>query len=468
MVARAPPVVTETVVCLSEAARERQPALVRRVCQTRARRSSSGRQHVWDRRAVPPASASASIPAGRRASRPARWSCRDWRASPAPRRHRRCPAFSSDADYRVVDALTARLVSNDDGMPGALECGVADYVQGLLSAFPGADANADGQVSAADLTAVALARRQRRRERRRRRRRRGRRARSRNHRRLAVRRPRTGRARPPSRAGRSSPAARSAIATRSPIRATGTAVEPVPRQRLRHSDAADPPAAPGVDGAPARRRRRAGGERQPARPHAGRRRPAQPLSRRARPGRLDQRRRLRRAVRRADHGAAGHGGRQAQAPAARASTTCSSTTRSRACSAHRSTAATAIGIGWQLVGFDGDSQPLGYTIYDDDARRLPRAPRQAELRRSIPNEPCSGFSDSDGAASSHRARAARGRPADFSEPYCFDGRRMSLPSDVANVLGNTEPRPLRRADHRQRRRRLGGGVRADERPARRC
>ena len=67
------------------------------------------------------------------------------------------PGFLSTEDYRVVEALTARLVSNDDGMPGALECGVADYVQGLLSAFPGADANADGQVSAADLTAVALA-----------------------------------------------------------------------------------------------------------------------------------------------------------------------------------------------------------------------------------------------------------------------------------------------------------------------
>jgi len=65
--------------------------------------------------------------------------------------------FLTADEYRAVEALTARIVSSDDGTPGARECGVADYVQGLLSAFPGADANADGGVSAADLTAVALA-----------------------------------------------------------------------------------------------------------------------------------------------------------------------------------------------------------------------------------------------------------------------------------------------------------------------
>ena len=67
------------------------------------------------------------------------------------------PGFLRDDEYRVVEALTARIVSSDDGSPGARECGVADYVQALLSAFPGADANGDGRVSAADLTAVALA-----------------------------------------------------------------------------------------------------------------------------------------------------------------------------------------------------------------------------------------------------------------------------------------------------------------------
>ena len=73
-------------------------------------------------------------------------------AAPAPE----LPGFLDDADYRAVESLSARLVSNDDGMPGALECKVADYVQGLLSAFPGADANADGRATAADLTAIAL------------------------------------------------------------------------------------------------------------------------------------------------------------------------------------------------------------------------------------------------------------------------------------------------------------------------
>lgn len=67
------------------------------------------------------------------------------------------PGFLRDDEYRVLEALTARIVSSDDGSPGARECGVADYVQGLLSAFPGADANSDGRVDAADLAAVALA-----------------------------------------------------------------------------------------------------------------------------------------------------------------------------------------------------------------------------------------------------------------------------------------------------------------------
>ncbi|MBX3026660.1 gluconate 2-dehydrogenase subunit 3 family protein [bacterium] len=81
-----------------------------------------------------------------------RWARRAGATAPAP-----LAGFLSDEQYRAVEALTARLVSADDGQPGARECGVADYVQGLLSAFPGADANADGRVSAADLTAVGLA-----------------------------------------------------------------------------------------------------------------------------------------------------------------------------------------------------------------------------------------------------------------------------------------------------------------------
>jgi len=63
------------------------------------------------------------------------------------------PGFLSDAELRVVDALTARLVPTDT-TAGAHEAGVADYIQGLLSAFLGADVNGDGLISAADVTAV--------------------------------------------------------------------------------------------------------------------------------------------------------------------------------------------------------------------------------------------------------------------------------------------------------------------------
>jgi Gluconate 2-dehydrogenase subunit 3 len=61
--------------------------------------------------------------------------------------------FLGEDELRVVEAFTARLVPADDS-PGAREAGVVDYIQGLLSAFPGADANADGRTSAADVTAV--------------------------------------------------------------------------------------------------------------------------------------------------------------------------------------------------------------------------------------------------------------------------------------------------------------------------
>src|SRR5512143_3063537 len=61
------------------------------------------------------------------------------------------PGFLGDADLQLVEALTARIVPTDT-TPGARDAGVVDYIQGLLSAFPGADANQDGRVSAADLT----------------------------------------------------------------------------------------------------------------------------------------------------------------------------------------------------------------------------------------------------------------------------------------------------------------------------
>lgn len=64
--------------------------------------------------------------------------------------------FLSEAELRVVDAMTARLVPSG-ATAGARDAGVADYIQALLSVLPGADANSDGRVSAADLTAVITA-----------------------------------------------------------------------------------------------------------------------------------------------------------------------------------------------------------------------------------------------------------------------------------------------------------------------
>ena len=64
--------------------------------------------------------------------------------------------FLTDAELRVVEALTARLLPTDE-TPGAREAGVANYIQALLSVFPGADPNGDAQTTAADVTAVIRA-----------------------------------------------------------------------------------------------------------------------------------------------------------------------------------------------------------------------------------------------------------------------------------------------------------------------
>ncbi len=61
--------------------------------------------------------------------------------------------FLNLREYRDLDALTARILPTDT-LPGAHEARVADYLQGMLSALPAADANCDGQRTAADLTAI--------------------------------------------------------------------------------------------------------------------------------------------------------------------------------------------------------------------------------------------------------------------------------------------------------------------------
>lgn len=44
------------------------------------------------------------------------------------------PVFFSDADYRTVEAICARLIPTDDS-PGATEAGLVDYIDSLLGAF---------------------------------------------------------------------------------------------------------------------------------------------------------------------------------------------------------------------------------------------------------------------------------------------------------------------------------------------
>jgi hypothetical protein len=58
-------------------------------------------------------------------------------------------------EYRDLEAVTARIIPTDD-LPGAREAHVADYIQDMLSALPAADANCDRHRGAADLTAIVL------------------------------------------------------------------------------------------------------------------------------------------------------------------------------------------------------------------------------------------------------------------------------------------------------------------------
>lgn len=63
--------------------------------------------------------------------------------------------FLTAAELATLDAAAAVLLPTDDRV-GAREVGVVDYIQALLSFMPGTDANCDLHVNAADVTAVAL------------------------------------------------------------------------------------------------------------------------------------------------------------------------------------------------------------------------------------------------------------------------------------------------------------------------
>jgi hypothetical protein len=61
--------------------------------------------------------------------------------------------FLTSAELTILDAATAAIIPTDS-KPGARECGVVNYIQSMLSFMPGSDANCDLQVSAADLVAA--------------------------------------------------------------------------------------------------------------------------------------------------------------------------------------------------------------------------------------------------------------------------------------------------------------------------
>jgi hypothetical protein len=62
--------------------------------------------------------------------------------------------FLTGQEMAILDAATAVIVPTDD-TPGARECGVIDYIQRMLSSPIDGDANCDSSVGAADITAIA-------------------------------------------------------------------------------------------------------------------------------------------------------------------------------------------------------------------------------------------------------------------------------------------------------------------------
>ncbi len=77
-------------------------------------------------------------------------------------------------------------------------------------------------------------------------------------------------------------------------------------------------------------------------------------------------------------------------------------------------------LGWQLVGFDGDSQPLGYTIYDES---IPGYRERPEKPNSGPNpdETCHGFSQQVVNFLKLIVAAPTVKPSkQFTSPFCLD------------------------------------------------
>jgi hypothetical protein len=60
--------------------------------------------------------------------------------------------FLTSSELAILDGATAAIIPTDS-TPGARECGVVNYIQSMLSFMPGSDINCDRQVGAADLVA---------------------------------------------------------------------------------------------------------------------------------------------------------------------------------------------------------------------------------------------------------------------------------------------------------------------------
>ena len=73
--------------------------------------------------------------------------------------------------------------------------------------------------------------------------------------------------------------------------------------------------------------------------------------------------------------------------------------------------------GWQLTGLDGDSQPLGYEIYDPSVPGFYRERSDKPNRGPNPDEDCRGFSTDMKRFLSVISRGAGG--GQFANPYCF-------------------------------------------------
>ena len=61
--------------------------------------------------------------------------------------------FLNSEELAILDAATASIIPTDS-QAGARQCGVVDYIQSMLSFMPGSDANCDRRVNAADVTAA--------------------------------------------------------------------------------------------------------------------------------------------------------------------------------------------------------------------------------------------------------------------------------------------------------------------------